>query len=67
MNCLERDINRAINMKCASGCGGNTEYNHSISTKYVLDVIAKLKHAKRDGSCELLSDHLLYIYHLFAS
>ena len=38
-------------MKCASGCGCNTEYDHSISTKDVSDVIAKLKHVKRDESC----------------
>ena len=60
MNALQADVDQAIINACEQCSHCCTYHTHDISASEVAEAIIRLKQSKRDGSSEVMSDHLLF-------
>jgi hypothetical protein len=62
MNTLKKSIENDISLKCDANCNYDrkTAHLHYITVEDVVEATESLKYKKRDGTCELYSDHIIY-------
>ena len=61
INALQADVDQAIINACEQCSHCCTYHTHDISAGEVAEAIIRLKQSKRDGSSEVMSDHLLFV------